>query len=286
MSNRYDIAVVGSGPAGLSAAINAKIRNKNIILFGNSELSNKILKAPKINNYLGLESITGEHLKDKFLSHLKAMDIEITAERINNIYAMGDYFTLMANDKTYKAAAVIIAAGVEFSKPLEGEMEFLGRGVGYCATCDAPLYKGKTVTVIGYNKESAEEANFISELVNKVKFVPMFKENFKMNSNVEIVNGVPITIQGTNKVDKLILKDREIITDAVFILKDSVRPEQLVPGLEMDEMHIKVNRKMETNLPGLYAAGDITGKPYQYMKSAGEGQVASLNAVSYLDSLV
>lgn len=285
MSNRYDIAIVGSGPAGLSAAINAKIRNKNIILFGNSELSNKILKAPKINNYLGLESITGEHLKDKFLSHIKAMDIEITAERINNIYAMGDYFTLMANDKTYEAAAVIIAAGVEFSKPLEGEMEFLGRGVGYCATCDAPLYKGKTVTVIGYNKEAAEEANFISELVNKVKFVPMIRENFKMNSNVEIVNGVPISIQGTNKVDKLILKDREIITDAVFILKDSVRPEQLVPGLEMDEMHIKVNRKMETNLPGLYAAGDITGKPYQYMKAAGEGQVASLNAVSYLDSL-
>ncbi|MDP4179198.1 MAG: NAD(P)/FAD-dependent oxidoreductase [Bacillota bacterium] len=285
MSNRYDIAVVGSGPAGLSAAINAKIRNKSIILFGNSELSNKILKAPKINNYLGLESITGEHLKDKFLSQLKAMDIEITAERINNIYAMGDYFTLMVNDKTYEASAVIIAAGVEFSKPLEGEMEFLGRGVGYCATCDAPLYKGKTVTVIGYNKEAAEEADFISELVNKVKFVPMFRENFKMNSNVEIVNGVPISIQGTNKVDKLILKDREIITDAVFILKDSVRPEQLVPGLEMDEMHIKVNRKMETNLPGLYAAGDITGKPYQYMKSAGEGQVASLNAVSYLDSL-
>lgn len=213
------------------------------------------------------------------------MNIEITTERINNIYAMGDYFTLMANDKTYEATAVIIAAGVEFSKPLEGEVEFLGRGVGYCATCDAPLYKGKTVTVIGYNKEAVEEANFISELVNKVKFVPMFKENIKMNSNVEIVNGVPISIQGTDKVDKLILKDREIITDAVFILKDSVRPEQLVPGLEMDEMHIRVNRKMETNLPGLYAAGDITGKPYQYMKAAGEGQVASLNAVSYLDSL-
>lgn len=285
MSDRYDIAIVGSGPAGLSAAINGKLRNKNIILFGNKDLSNKIMKAPKINNYLGLNSLTGLKLKEQFLAHIKDMDIEITTERINNIYAMGDYFALMANEKTYEATSVILATGVEFSKPLPGELEFLGRGVGYCATCDAPLYKGKVVTVVGYNDEAVEEANFISELVKKIYFVPMFRGNYKMNPNVEIVSGVPVDIQGTDKVNKLVLKDREINTDAVFILKDSVRPEQLVPGLETDDMHIKVNRKMETNLAGLYAAGDIVGKPYQYMKAAGEGQVAALNAVSYLDNL-
>jgi len=104
-----------------------------------------------------------------------------------------------------------------------------------------------------------------------------------LNPNIEVVRGVPLNIQGTEKVNKLVLKDREIDTDAIFILKDSVRPEQLVPGLEMDEMHIRVNRKMETNLPGLYAAGDIIGKPYQYIKAAGEGQVAALNSVSFLD---
>lgn len=284
MSKRYDIAIVGSGPAGLSAAINAKIRNKDIIIFGNKEFSNKIIKAPKINNYLGLKNITGEQLKEQFSEHIKAMNIDITAERINNIYAMGEYYTLMANEQTYEATSVILATGIEFSKPLQGETEYLGRGVGYCATCDAPLYRGKVVTVIGYNKEAAEEANFISEIVGKLYFVPMFRGEYKLNSDIEIVSGVPQNIQGTDRVNKLVLKDKEIETDAVFILKDSVRPEQLVPGLEMDEMHIKVNRKMETNLAGLYAAGDITGKPYQYIKAAGEGQVAALSAVSYIDN--
>lgn len=284
MNNRYDIAIVGTGPAGLSAAINAKLRNKNIIIFGNKELSNKIIKAPKINNYLGLQSITGEQLKEHFSAHIEAMNIEITIDRINNIYAMGEYFTLMANEKFYEATSVIIATGIEFSKPLPGELEYLGSGVGYCATCDAPLYRGKNVTVIGYNKESIEEANYISELVGKLYFVPGFKGEHKLNSNIEIVNGVPVEIQGMDKVNKLVLKDREIDTDAIFILKDSVRPEQLVPGLEMDEMHIKVNRKMETNLAGLYAAGDIIGKPYQYIKAAGEGQVSALNAVSFIDN--
>lgn len=284
MNDRYDIAIVGSGPAGLSAAINAKIRNKKIILFGNKELSNKIIKAPKINNYLGLKNITGEQLKEKFSAHIEDMNIDITAERINNIYAMGDYFTIMANEKTYEATAVILATGIEFSKPMPGELEYLGRGVGYCATCDAPLYKGKVAAVIGYNKEAAEETNFISEIVGKIYFLPMFKGEYKLNSNVEVVTGVPVEIKGTDKANRLILKDREIDTDAVFILKDSVSPNQLVPGLEMDEMHIKVNRKMETNLAGLYAAGDITGKPYQYIKAAGEGQVAALNAVSFIDN--
>jgi len=284
MDNRYDIAIVGSGPAGLSAALNAKIRNKNIIIFGSKELSNKITKAPMINNYLGLKSITGVQLKEKFSTHIEAMNIEITEDRINNVYAMGDYFTLMANEKAYEATSVILATGIEFSKPLPGEVEYLGRGVGYCATCDAPLYKGKVVTVIGYNEEAVEEANFISELVGKLYFVPMLRGEYKLNSNIEIVNGIPLDIQGTDRVNKLQLKGKEINTDAIFILKDSVRPEQLVPGLEMEEIHIKVNRKMETNLPGLYAAGDIIGKPYQYIKAAGEGQVAALNAVSFIDN--
>lgn len=283
MSDRYDIAIVGSGPAGLSAAINAKIRNKSIIIFGNKDLSNKLTKAPKIDNYLGLQSISGEQLKEHFSEHLEEMNIEISIERINNVYAMGDYFSLMAGEKIYEATSVILAPGIEFSKPLPGEVEYLGRGVGYCATCDAPLYRGKVVTVIGHNEEAVEEANFISELVGKLYFVPRFKGEYKLNSNIEIVNGVPIHIQGTDKVTTLVMKDREINTDGIFILKDSVSPSQLVPGLEMDEMHIKVNRKMETNLAGLYAAGDIVGKPYQYIKSAGEGQVAALNAVSYVD---
>ena len=131
MSVRYDLAIVGSGAAGISAAINAKLRNKNIIVFGNKDLSAKLVKAPMIDNYLGLPEITGVQLKDKFIKHATDMGVEVTAEKINNIYAMGDYFALMSNDKEYEATAVIVATGIEFSKPLPGELEYLGNGVSY-----------------------------------------------------------------------------------------------------------------------------------------------------------
>lgn len=284
LDNRYDIAIVGSGPAGLSAAINAKIRNKKIILFGSKDFSAKLIKAPKINNYLGFHNISGSDLKKEFQRHIKSMDISITNERINSIYAMGDYFALMVNEKMYEATTVILATGVEYTKPLKGEEEFLGKGVGYCATCDAPLYKGKTVTIIGYNHEGEEDANYVSELAAKTYYVPMYNSKYKLNDNIEIVKDKPIEIQGEGFVNKLILKDRELETDGLFILKDSVPPGQLVPGLEVEDGHIKVNRLMRTNIEGCFAAGDCIGKPYQYIKAAGEGQVAALNAVTYIDS--
>ena len=284
MSKRYDIAIIGSGPAGLSAAINAKIRNKDAIIFGNKELSYKLSKAPKINNYLGFFDITGSQLKKAFKNHIEAMDINITEEKVNAVYAMGDYFAIMVNEKSYESKAIVIATGMEHSKPIRGEEEFLGRGVGYCATCDAPLYKGKVVTVIGYNKEAEEDANFVSELASKVYYMPMYRDKYGLNKSIEVVEDKPMEILGENLVNKLVLKNKEINTDGVFVLKDSVSPEQLVPGLEMEEGHIKVDKNMKTSIEGCFAAGDCTGKPYQYIKSAGEGQVAALNAVSYLNS--
>lgn len=286
MSDRYDIAIVGSGPAGLSAAINAKIRNKNVIVFGSKDLSSKLTKAPQINNYLGFFDVSGGDLKDKFQMHIETMGINIINERINAIYAMGEYFTLMVNEKMYEANSIILATGVEYTKPLNGEEEFLGRGVGYCATCDAPLYKGKTVTIIGYNQEGEEDANFVSELAAKTYYVPMYKGNYNLRESINIVEDRPLEIQGEGFVTKLVLKNREIETDGVFILKDSVPPGQLVPGLEIENGHIKVDRTMRTNIEGCFASGDCIGRPYQYMKAAGEGQIASLSAVSYLDSKI
>lgn len=282
---RYDIAIVGSGPAGLSAAINARVRNKNIILFGSADFSNKLIKAPKVNNYLGFYDITGTELKAQFEKHMNVMDISVTAERINNIYAMGDYFALMVNDKMYEAKSVIIATGMEYTRPLKGEEEFLGRGVGYCATCDAPLYKGKVVTIIGYNKDAEEEANYVSELTEKLYYVPMYKGNYNLRNNIERINDRPLEIQGEDRVSRVVLKNGELATDGVFVLKDSVAPNQLVPGIAMDNEHIKVDLNMKTNIQGCFAAGDCTGKPYQYMRAAGQGQVAALSAVSYLDSI-
>ncbi|MFU0824258.1 NAD(P)/FAD-dependent oxidoreductase [Clostridium sp.] len=279
MSERYDIAIIGSGPAGLEAAINAKIRNKNIIIFGNKDFSPKLIKAPKINNYLGFYNISGKELKEKFESHIKNMGIEITEERIDSVYAMGEYFALMVNQKMYEARSVILATGMEYGKPIKGEEEFLGKGVGYCATCDAPLYKGKVVTIIGYNKEAEHEANYVSELASTVYYVPMYKGNLELNSNIKIVSDIPKEIVGEDRVSKLVLNKETIETDGIFVLKDSISPSQLVPGLEMENGHIKVDKNMRTNIKRCYAAGDCTGKPYQYIKAAGEGQVAALTAV-------
>ncbi|WP_143147699.1 NAD(P)/FAD-dependent oxidoreductase [Clostridium collagenovorans] len=283
MMERYDIAIVGSGPAGLEAAINAKIRNKSFILFGSKDLTTKLLKAPKVNNYLGFYGKTGAEIKGEFEKHLEFMGVELTPERINAIYSMGDYFALMVNEKMYEAKTVILATGMSYSQPLKGEEEFLGKGVGYCATCDAPLYKGKVVTVVGYNKEAEEEANYVSELAAKLYYVPMYTGEYKLNSNIEIVEDKPVEILGDDHVNKLVLSKQELITDGIFVLKDSVSPGQLVPGLQIEDGHIKVDRSMKTNLKGCFAAGDCVGKPYQYIKSAGEGLVAALSAVSYLD---
>ena len=282
---RYDIAIVGSGPAGLSAALNAKIRNKKFIIFGNKELSHKLSKAPKINNYLGFYGVTGAQVRDKFLEHIDNMGIEITEERVNNIYAMGDYFALMVNEKMYEATTVILATGMEYTKPIKGEEQLLGKGVGYCATCDAPLYRGKTVTIIGYNKEAEEEADFVSEVAEKVYYIPMYKDAVKVNENIEIVAKKPLEIVGEEKVSSIKTDDGELETDGVFVLKDSISPGQLVPGLEIEDGHIKVDREMKCNIPGCFAAGDCGGKPYQYIKSAGEGNIAALSAVKYIDTL-
>ena len=283
--DRIDIAIVGSGPAGISAALNAKIRNKTFKVFGTKEISPKLVKAHQINNYLGFYGKSGKEIRDEFAKHLEAMDIEITDENINNIYSMGDYFALMGSKNTYEATTVILATGVNFGKPLKGEEEYLGRGVGYCATCDAPLYKDKIVTIIAYNKHEESEANFLAQVASKVYYIPMYKEEVEVDESIEIIKDTPVEIVGEQFVQKLILKNNEIETDGLFILRDSISPGQLVPGLELDKNHVQVDRKMATNLKGCFAAGDIVGTPYQYIKAAGEGNIAALSAVSYLDEL-
>lgn len=280
---RYDIAIVGDGPAGLAASINAKIRNKNIILFGSG--SDKLAKAPSIDNYLGIYDVSGAQLKDKFIHHITEMGIEITYERVNNVYSMGDYFALAVGDKTYEATTVIMATGVQYGKMIKGEEEYLGKGVGYCATCDAGLYRDKIVAIIGYNHEGEEDANFLSEIASKVYYIPMYNLDNKLDSSIEIINDKPVEIQGEKLVNKLILKERELDVDGVFIMKDSVSPSYMVPGLEVEGPHIKTDREMRTNIDGLYAAGDCAGKPYQYLKSAGQGQMAVSSAISQLDKL-
>ncbi|BBF42601.1 thioredoxin reductase [Lachnospiraceae bacterium KM106-2] len=283
MSDRYDIIIVGTGPAGLSAALNAKIRGKKFALYGSKNLSNKVEKAHKINNYLGFYGKSGSEIKEAFQKHIDEMGIEIIDKKVNTIYPMGDYFSYMVENEVHEATSVILATGVNFGKPFPGEEEYLGKGVGYCATCDAPLYRDKDVAIIAYNKAEEEEANFMAEICKKVYYIPMYQEEVSVDDKIEIIKDKPLRIEGEQFVNKLVLENQELILDGVFILRDSVNPDQLVPGLKMDEQHVAVDRKMQTSIPGCFAAGDIVGTPYQYSKAAGEGNIASLSAVSYVD---
>lgn len=281
---RYDCIIIGSGPAGLSAAITLKIRNKSVLVIGNNTVSEKVSKAHEINNYLGIPKISGSDLSKKFLSHADMMGVTIENHQVHAVYAMGDFFSLQTtNNDMFEASSVIIATGVNFGKPYPGENEYLGRGVSYCATCDAPLYKNKKIVIIASTKKEEHEANFMSEICSEVIYIPTYKEEVQVNDKVKVIYDEPVEIKGKLKADTLVLKNEEITADGFFILRESVSPAQLVPGLKMDGNHIEVNRKMETNIKGCIACGDIVGAPYQYIKAAGEGNIAAISVVEYLN---
>ena len=281
---RYDIAIIGTGPAGLSAAITAKIRNKKILLIGNPNFSDKVQKAHQIQNYLGLPAISGKDLAKAFENHINSMDITITEGKVNAVYPMGSYFGLQVSQDIYEAETVIVATGIVTGKAFKGENELLGRGVSYCATCDAPLYRNKTVAVIGYSPKEESEAEFLSEVCEKVLYIPMYKEETKLSDKVTIINEKPTAVIGENKVKSLQTEKNNYEVDGIFILRDSIPPSQLVSGLEIKDNHIVVNLQMETNIKGCFACGDIVGRPYQYIKAAGQGNIAGLSAVAYLDA--
>ncbi|MCR5747997.1 MAG: NAD(P)/FAD-dependent oxidoreductase [Lachnospiraceae bacterium] len=283
---RYDIAIIGTGPAGVSAALTAKNRNKTILLIGKKDMSNKVLKSHKILNYPGLPDISGEDMVKAMRAHLDDMGIEITEEQVTNVYAMGDYFALQCAKEMYEAKTVILATGVMPGKLLPGEEKYLGNGVSYCATCDAALYKGKETIVLGYSPKEEEEAAFLAEVASKVYYIPTYQDEVRLSeSNIEVIRGIPKEIKREANKTTLVLDGQEITADVIFVLRDAVSPGQLVPGLETDGAHIKTERDMSTSMKGLFAAGDITGTPYQDAKSVGEGNIAAISAVSYLAAL-
>ncbi|MGE5421824.1 MAG: NAD(P)/FAD-dependent oxidoreductase [Ignavibacteriales bacterium] len=282
----FDICIIGCGPAGLSAAINAKNKNRDILLLGSELCSPPMHKAPLITNYLGFPSITGEDLRKNFLGHAMGMGIEIVKSRADNVYPDGDEFLIMSGDEMLRARTVIISSGIPYRHTLKNEAEFLGKGLGYCATCDGPLYRDKVVAIIGYSSEVEPEANYLSEICSKVYYLPLYKDTPAINSSIEIIRDRPQAVNGDNIVRSLALTNGELTVDGVFIVGAETSPDRLVPGLELDEIHIKVDRNMETNIKGIYAAGDCTGPPYQLAKSVGEGQVAGLNAAKAVLKLI
>ena len=281
---RTDIAIIGTGPAGVSAALTAVNRNKSVLLLGSRQMSEKVAKAHEIRNYPGLPAVSGEEMAEAFRKHLEAMGIEITEKRVGAVYAMGDYFALQIGEEMIEADTVILATGVVTVNPLPGEKELLGRGVSYCATCDAALYRGKTVAVIGYSPREEAEAAFLAEVCAEVMYFPMYREETALPDHVRVIREKAAGIAQENGKRVVRTDGGSYEADGVFVLREAVAPDTLVPGLESENGHVKVNRKMETNLPGLFACGDVTGTPYQYVKAAGEGNVAAISASLFLAS--
>lgn len=281
----FDVAIIGSGPAGISSAINCKIRNKSIVLFGQNELSHKVEISEKINNYPGLPNISGKELNAKMREHLDSMGIEITEERITGIYNMKGKFTLLANRKMFEARSVILCLGAETIKPLPNERELLGRGVSYCATCDGMLYKDKKIAVFCDNADGEEEVEYLSDLASEVYYSHKFTSKID-KANVTHLESRITAVIGDGKVSGIELADgSNLDVDGVFFIKQAVSADVLLNKLEVQNGSIVVDKNMKTSIDGCFAAGDCTGTPYQIAKAVGEGNIAAHSAVKYLSEL-
>ena len=167
---------------------------------------------------------------------------------------------------------------------LENEDRLLGMGLSYCATCDGMFYKGKKIAVICNTQKFEHEVEYLADLAEKVYYLPTFPDSTVERENVEIIRrDTPLALNGGFRVENLTLKSgRTLDVDGVFCLRNAIAPAKLVIGLEVENGHILVDRSQATNLPGCFAAGDCTGRPYQYTKAVGEGNVAAHSCIEYL----
>ena len=280
----FDIAVVGGGPAGLSAALTGRIRNKQVALFEHRTFSQKLQKAHVVENYLGMPEISGQAMMRQFADHCLKHQPTLIKEKVMNIFPGVDHFTLLTPNGTYEAKSIILTTGVTSAVLLGGEREFLGRGVSYCATCDGMLYRGRDVAVVSYTPDGEPEADFLSEICLNVHYLPQYKSAPEVNDKVELLYGKPLEVIGAKTVEELVTDKGTLKVDGVFILRQSDPVENILPGLELSEGDvIVVQRDMATNIPGVFAAGDCTGKPWQISKATGEGLIAVFSAIQYLE---
>ena len=279
----YDCIIIGTGPAGLSAALNLKTYKKSFVWFGSKNLSDKVQKAEKITNYPGFPELTGQELFSHFTNHIQSAGLDITEKTVTNVMSVGTYYMVLADNEVYEAKTLILAMGVMTAKLLKGEDELLGRGVSYCATCDGMFYKDKEIAVLCNDPKYEHEVEYLADLAAKVTYFPMFSDSQIKKENVTISKDFPLEIKGSDRVTGLVLKSGKMLElDGIFCLRNAIAPSKLVSGLEIENGHIKVDRTQKTNLPGCFAAGDCTGRPYQYTKAVGEGNVAAHSCIQYL----
>ena len=262
----YDVLVIGGGPAGLSAAVNVRARGRSVLVVSNPLEENPLWKSERVDNYLGLPELSGRELLETMRRHAEKAGAAFRDGRVVSALPSGGQWYVGIGSDMEHASALILAAGVARGKKFPGEAEFLGRGVSYCATCDGMLYRGRSVAVVGYTPTAEREAEFLRSIGCTVTY-------FRQPKRCEI--------RGGQQVEEITCDGVTQAVDGVFLLRPAMAPTDLFPGLEMEGGYVKTDRRMATNLPGLFAAGDCTGGPLQVSKAAGDGLVAGQSAAAW-----
>lgn len=279
----YDVLVVGSGPAGLAAAVAARGRDKSVLVVGNPWQESPLARAERIDNYLGLPGVNGRELMEHFSAHAQRVGVEFHTGRVVAVMAW-EGFALTAGSEVFQGRTLVLAPGVARLAKYPGEAELLGRGVSYCATCDGMLYRGREIAVVGKTADAPQEANYLRELGCRVTYVGDQPPE-GLRPDIPFVKATRLEVLGEKKVEALRAGSVTLPCEGVFILRPSMAPADLLPGLALEGGYIKTDRNMATNLPGVFAAGDCTGLPLQVSKAVGEGQVAGHRASEYVDTL-
>jgi thioredoxin reductase (NADPH) len=300
----YDIAIVGGGPAGFSASIYASRYKLSNIVFGKM-IGGTISEAHKVCNYPGVSDISGYDLGMKFYEQAKELGGEHSSEHIMDITKEGDIFKLITDtQKEYVAKTVILGIGTNRNRlNIQGEEKFLGKGISYCATCDAMFYKDKTIAVVGGSNAATMAASLLSDVAKKVYIIyrgtelkgePMWIDQVVKKENVEIIyTTIVIGLEGNETLERIKLsreyKGSEYLdVDGLFVEIGSVPNVDLANklGLELDNMkYIKVNEDQSTSLEGVWAAGDCTSASNRFRQvvtAASEGSIAANSIYSYL----
>jgi thioredoxin reductase (NADPH) len=285
----YDVVILGAGPAGISAGLYAHRGGLKTLILNNPASSSALSQAHMISNYYGFpDGITGKDLFDNGIMQAKNLGIEVKDEEVVDLSSFSDHvFLVKTSENEYSAKAIIIALGDKKQKPdIKGIDEYTGKGVSYCAVCDGFFYKGKDVAVIGDGNYALNE---IEHLQNVVGSVTLFTNGKDIAyEDIDVDTRKIDSISGDNKVETVNFADgtSEKI-DGIFIAIGTAGGTDLATkmGVLMDDNIIVVNEKMETNVPGIYACGNITGGLLQVNKAAYEGAQAGLNAIVYVKTL-
>lgn len=277
----YDILVLGSGPAGLAAAVAVRGRGKSVLVIGNRWQDSPLARAERVDNYLGLPASSGKELLAQFYDHAVKTGSDFVTGRAVSMMVYGGVFATVGS-QVYDGKALILAPGVQRQAKYPGEETYLGRGVSYCATCDGMLYRGKPVAVVGRSPDAHLEANYLKSLGCQVTYVAAQRPE-GLDGDIPFVRGSRLAVIGEQAVTALEVDGAKLPCAGVFILRRAVAPTDLLPQLETENGVIRVDRTMATNLPGVFAAGDCTGGPLQVAKAVGEGHVAALSACAWLE---